>query len=48
VKFEYAKRLKDATVQGTPVLKANQEIPQLLREKELKIERPAAAAGEIR
>ncbi|OHC02684.1 MAG: hypothetical protein A3G17_08820 [Planctomycetes bacterium RIFCSPLOWO2_12_FULL_50_35] len=48
VKFEYAKRLKEATVQGTPVLKANQEIPQLLREKELKIERPAAAAGEIR
>ena len=48
VKFEYAKRLKDATVQGTPVLKANQEIPQLLREKELKIERPAAAAGEVR
>lgn len=48
VKFEYAKRLKEAIVQGTPVLKANQEIPQLLREKELKIERPAAAAGEIR
>lgn len=48
VKLEYAKRLREATIQGTPVLKANQEIPQLLREKELGIERPAAAAGEVR
>ena len=51
VKLEYAKRLKEATVQGTPVLKANREIPQLLRESE-RIERieprPAVAAGEER
>ena len=51
VKLEYAKRLREATVQGTPVLKANREIPQLLRESERieRIERrPAAAAGEER
>ncbi len=29
VKFEYAKRLKDAMVSGTPVLKASQENPQV-------------------
>ncbi len=48
VKFEYAKRLREAQIQGTPVLKADREIPQLLRERELEIERPAAAAGEER
>ncbi len=48
VKFEYARRLRQATVQGTPVLKSDREIPQLLRERELQIQRPAAAAGEER
>ena len=48
VKFEYAKRLREAQIQGTPVLKADREIPQLLRERELEIQRPAAAAGEVR
>lgn len=28
VKLEYAKRLKDATISGTPVIKADKEIPQ--------------------
>ncbi|MFQ5862596.1 MAG: SPFH domain-containing protein [Candidatus Brocadiales bacterium] len=45
VKFEYAKRLREAQVQGTPVLRHSEEIPQLLRERERR-ERPAAAAGE--
>jgi hypothetical protein len=37
VKMEYAKRLRNAKVIGTPVLKASEEIPQLrIREKLLK------------
>ncbi len=35
VKMEYAKRLRNAKIIGTPVLKASEEIPQLVREKQL-------------
>ncbi|GAX61702.1 membrane protease subunits [Candidatus Scalindua japonica] len=35
VKMEYARRLRKATIIGTPVLKASEEIPQLIREKQL-------------
>jgi hypothetical protein len=35
VKMEYARRLREATIAGTPVLRAEREIPQLrIRERE--------------
>ena len=50
VKMEYARRLRNAKVAGTPVLRASEEIPQLrIREKLLEgmgEERPAAEAAD--
>ena len=51
VKMEYARRLRNAKVIGTPVLKASEEIPQLRIMERLKktggvIQSPAVAAAE--
>lgn len=50
VKMEYAKRLKDASISGTPVLKAGQEIPRVRLMDRLEVTKEsqegAAAQGE--